>query len=121
MWSWEPQPKARRVYECGRAEPRPKARRVYECGRASRGRRPGESINMVRVKVCGITRLEDAMTAVEAGAGAPGLRFVGQTPPVVRPERGPPLGPALPPLVSPGGAFRGHPAGPGTAAADARG
>src|SRR2546422_8895871 len=110
MWSWEPQPKARRVYECGRAEPRPKARRVYEYGRASRSRRRGESINMVRVKVCGITRLEDAMTAVEAGADALGVLFLEETPRLVTPEGGAPVARALPPLATPGGASSGPPA-----------
>src|SRR2546425_5277387 len=96
-------------------EPQPKARRVYECGRASRGRRRGESINMVRVKVCGITRLEDAMTAVEAGADALGVIFVEETPRFVTPERGAPVGAALPPFVTPVGGFWGHPPGPGKA------
>src|SRR2546422_6484996 len=111
MWSWEPQPKARRVYECGRAEPRPKARRVYECGRASRSRRRGESINMVRVKVCGITRLDDAMTAVEAGAHAPGVIFVEETPRFVTPGPGAPIGRAPPPVLAPGGGFLDPPPG----------
>src|SRR5256885_671802 len=71
-------------------EPQPQARRVCECGRASRSRRRGESINMVRVKVCGITRLEDAMTAVEAGARAPRLLFLAEEPALVSPGPGAP-------------------------------
>src|SRR5439155_1416845 len=46
---------------------------------------------MVRVKVCGITRLEDAMTAVEAGADALGFIFVEETPRFVTPERVAPI------------------------------
>src|SRR2546425_934956 len=100
-------------------EPQPQARRVDECGRASRSRRPGESINMVRVKVCGITRLEDAMTAVEAGADALGVIFVEETPRFVTPARGAPIVAALPPFVTPGGGFWGHPPGPGVGIAGA--
>src|SRR3989441_1057485 len=51
---------------------------------------------MVRVKVCGITRLEDAMTAVEAGGGAPGGLFVREAPRLRTPARGRPVGPGAP-------------------------
>src|SRR2546425_3513381 len=102
-------------------EPRPPARRVDECGRASRSRRPGESINMVRVKVCGITRLEDAMTAVEAGADALGFIFVEEPPRFVTPERVAPIVRALPPFVTPVGVFWDHPAGHVKAIAEACG
>src|SRR5437773_10990323 len=100
-------------------EPQPEARRVYEYGRASRGRRRGESMNTVRVKVCGITRLEDAMTAVEAGADALGFIFVEETPRFVTPERVAPIVRALPPVVTPVGVFWDHPAGHVQAIADA--
>src|SRR5207249_362967 len=46
---------------------------------------------MVRVKICGITSLEDAMTAVEAGADALGFIFVEKTPRFVTPERVAPI------------------------------
>src|SRR2546428_11497073 len=95
----------------GWGEPQPQARRVDEYGRASRGRRRGESINMVRVKVCGITRLEDAMTAVEAGAAAPGGIFVGETPRLVTPGRGAAPRPGAPPVGAAGGGFLVPPAG----------
>src|SRR5438309_9970682 len=106
MWSWEP---------------RREAGRVYECGRASRGRRRGESINMVRVKVCGITRLEDAMTAVDAGADALGFIFVENTPRFVTPEKVAPIVRALPPFVTPVGVFWDHPMGHVKAVAEACG
>src|SRR2546430_5635751 len=56
---------------------------------------------MVRVKVCGITRLDDAMTAVEACADALGFIFVEGTPRFVTPERVAPIVRALPPFVTP--------------------
>src|SRR5436853_7923494 len=102
-------------------EPQPQARRVCECGRASRSRRRGESINMVRVKVCGVRRLEDAMTAVEAGADALGFIFVEETPRFVTPERVAPIVRALPPFVTPVGVFWDHPAGHVKAIAEACG
>src|SRR3989449_1616630 len=76
---------------------------------------------MVRVKVCGITRLEDAMTAVEAGADALGFIFVEETPRFVTPERVAPIVAALPPFVTPVGVFWDHPAGHVKAVAEACG
>src|SRR2546426_3956067 len=76
---------------------------------------------MVRVKVCGITRLEDAMTAVEAGADALGFIFVEETPRFVTPERVAPIVAALPPFVTPVGVFWDHPAGHVKAIAEACG
>ncbi|HEY1759621.1 MAG TPA: phosphoribosylanthranilate isomerase [Bryobacteraceae bacterium] len=48
------------------------------------------------VKVCGITRREDAETAVEAGASALGFVFVSSSPRYVTPERAAELGDGLP-------------------------
>src|SRR5437879_6900105 len=76
---------------------------------------------MVRVKICGITSLEDAMTAVEAGADALGFIFVEKTPRFVTPERVAPIVAALPPFVTPVGVFWDHPAGHVKAVAEACG
>jgi phosphoribosylanthranilate isomerase len=48
------------------------------------------------VKVCGITRREDAETAVEAGAAALGFVFVASSPRCVTPERAAELAKGLP-------------------------
>src|SRR5205809_47418 len=76
---------------------------------------------MVRVKVGGITRLEDALTAVEAGADALGFIFVESTPRFVTPEQVAPVVRALPPFVTPVGVFWDHPAGHVKAIAEACG
>src|SRR5271170_7050471 len=47
------------------------------------------------VKVCGITRREDAEAAVEAGASALGFVFVASSPRYVTPERAAELGQGL--------------------------
>jgi phosphoribosylanthranilate isomerase len=65
---------------------------------------------MTRVKVCGITNLEDAMLAVEAGADALGFIFVEGTPRFVTPEIVAPIVRRLPPFVTPVGVFWDHPA-----------
>jgi phosphoribosylanthranilate isomerase len=66
---------------------------------------------MVRIKVCGITSLEDAMVCVEAGADALGFIFVEGTPRFVTPTEVAPIVRALPPFVTPVGVFWNHPAG----------
>lgn len=76
---------------------------------------------MVKVKVCGITSLEDALTAVEAGADALGFIFVEGTPRFVTPEQAAPIIRALPPFVTPVGVFWDHPAGHVKAVAEACG
>ena len=60
---------------------------------------------MVRVKICGITRKEDALVALEAGAHALGLVFYPESPRYVDPEYARWLVPSLPPLVSWVGVF----------------
>ncbi|HSW44247.1 MAG TPA: phosphoribosylanthranilate isomerase [Phycisphaerae bacterium] len=54
----------------------------------------------MRVKVCGITCVEDALAAAEAGADAIGLNFVGG-PRQIQPEYAGAVLEALPPLVTP--------------------
>jgi phosphoribosylanthranilate isomerase len=76
---------------------------------------------MVRVKICGITNLDDAMTGVEAGADALGFIFVEGTPRYVTPEAVAPIVRALPPFVTPVGVFWDHPSGHVKAVAEACG
>ncbi len=76
---------------------------------------------MIRVKVCGITNAEDAMTAVEAGADALGFIFVEGTPRFVTPEQVAPIVRRLPPFVTAVGVFWDHPAGHVKAVAEACG
>ena len=66
---------------------------------------------MTRVKVCGITNLDDAMLAVDAGADALGFIFVEGTPRFVTPAEVAPIVRRLPPFVTPVGVFWDHPAG----------
>jgi phosphoribosylanthranilate isomerase len=76
---------------------------------------------MIRVKVCGITNLEDARVCVEAGADALGFIFVENTPRFVTPELVAPIVRQLPPFVTPVGVFWDHPAGHVKAVAEACG
>lgn len=59
----------------------------------------------LRVKVCGITRLEDAVAAVDAGADAVGFIFHRGSPRYIRPEDAGAIAAALPPFVSTVGVF----------------
>jgi phosphoribosylanthranilate isomerase len=76
---------------------------------------------MIRVKVCGITNLEDAYACVDAGADALGFIFVENTPRFVTPEQVAPIVRRLPPFVTPVGVFWEHPAGHVKAVAEACG
>jgi phosphoribosylanthranilate isomerase len=76
---------------------------------------------MTRVKICGITNLDDAMLAVDAGADAVGFIFVENTPRFVTPEKVAPIVRALPPFVTPVGIFWDHPMGHVKAVAEACG
>jgi phosphoribosylanthranilate isomerase len=64
---------------------------------------------MTRVKICGITCLEDAILAVEAGADALGVIFVEDPPRFVAPETAAAIVRRLPPFVTPVGVFWDHP------------
>ncbi|HNV89193.1 MAG TPA: phosphoribosylanthranilate isomerase [Methylotenera sp.] len=58
-----------------------------------------------RVKICGITRVEDALAAVNAGADAIGLVFYAPSPRAVTVEQAQKIAAAIPPFVSIVGLF----------------
>ena len=61
------------------------------------------------VKICGITRLEDAEAAVAAGASAIGFVFWPTSPRYIDPHRARTIAAMLPPLVTPVGVFVDQP------------
>ena len=61
--------------------------------------------SVVRVKICGVRRLEDALAAVEAGADAIGLNFWRPGRRYVAPETARVIARALPPFVARVGVF----------------
>ena len=58
-----------------------------------------------RVKICGITRIEDALAAARAGADAIGLVFEPKSPRCVKPDQALSIVRALPPFVTVVGLF----------------
>jgi phosphoribosylanthranilate isomerase len=64
----------------------------------------------VRVKICGVTRVEDALAAAAAGADAIGLVFVEKSPRFVRFEQARAIAAALPPFITIVGLFVDAPA-----------
>ncbi len=69
----------------------------------------GMNVTVVRSKICGITRIEDALAAVEAGADAIGLVFYGKSPRAVSIEQAAAILQALPPFVTSVGLFADMP------------
>jgi phosphoribosylanthranilate isomerase len=76
---------------------------------------------MIRVKICGITSVHDALACVEAGADALGFIFVEGTPRFIEPPAAAAIVRRLPPFVTPVGVFWDHPAGHVKAVAEACG
>jgi phosphoribosylanthranilate isomerase len=62
------------------------------------------------VKICGITRMEDAQASVDAGASAVGFIFWPGSPRRIDPFRAAKIAAALPPFVTPVGVFVNQPA-----------
>jgi phosphoribosylanthranilate isomerase len=62
-------------------------------------------LSAVRIKICGITRIEDALAAVAAGADAIGLVFYARSPRAVTPAQAKAIVAALPPFVTSVGLF----------------
>ena len=65
----------------------------------------GRQMSRIRVKICGVTTIDDVHAAADAGADAIGLNFHAPSPRFVDPHAAGPLIRALPPFLSPVGVF----------------
>lgn len=66
---------------------------------------------MTRIKICGVTRVEDGLLAAELGAAAVGFVLWPGSPRFVEPARAREIARALPPFVTPVGVFVNQPPG----------
>ena len=63
---------------------------------------------MTKIKICGITRLQDALYAAHAGADALGFNFSSLSPRLIAPEKAKDIIDKLPPFVQSAGIFVEH-------------